>query len=334
MSLPEQVRRQSEAVVQHYEELSRNADAAAQPSAGDAAPPAAPADGTQNAAPTPPAAEQKPGAPTSEETAEQRYRTLQGMYNADTARYRVNEQHLQSRVAQLESLISSLSSQSAPAAPAATSQEKLITDQDVAEYGESLDVMRRVTREETAAYQRRINELEQLVRQMQTNIVPRVEQVVQRQAVSAEQTFWSDLSSLVPEWQQINADQAFHSWLLEVDPLSGSNRQAHLEAAQRSLDARRVAEFFRSWRGQGGQVSAQPTRNEAVSELERQVQPGRTRSSGVPADKQGTTYSPKDISKFFDDVRRGVYRGREAERDRIERDIFAAQRENRIVATA
>jgi hypothetical protein len=31
-------------------------------------------------------------------------------------------------------------------------------------------------------------------------------------------------------------------------------------------------------------------------------------------------------------VRKGVYRGRETERDRIERDIFAAQRENRIVA--
>jgi len=32
-------------------------------------------------------------------------------------------------------------------------------------------------------------------------------------------------------------------------------------------------------------------------------------------------------------VRKGVYQGKEAERDRIERDIFAAQRENRIVAT-
>jgi hypothetical protein len=29
--------------------------------------------------------------------------------------------------------------------------------------------------------------------------------------------------------------------------------------------------------------------------------------------------------------RRGKYRGKEAERDRIERDIFAAQREGRIV---
>ena len=333
MSLPEQVRRQSEAVVQHYEELSRNADAAAQQPAGDAAPSAVPADGTQNAAPATPAPEQKPAAPTSEETAEQRYRTLQGMYNADTARMRAETQHLNARIAQLEGLLSSISSQPAPAAAAAP-QEKLITDQDVAEYGESIDVMRRVTREETAAYQRKIAELEHTLRQVQTNVLPRVEQVVQRQAVSAEQSFWSDLTRSVPEWRQINDDQRFHSWLLEVDQLTGFNRQTSLEQAQRALDVDRVAAFFRAWRDQGGQESAQPTRDAAADELSRQVQPGRARSSGAPTEKQAATYTTRDISKFFDDVRRGVYRGREAERDRIERDIFAAQRENRIVAPA
>ena len=37
------------------------------------------------------------------------------------------------------------------------------------------------------------------------------------------------------------------------------------------------------------------------------------------------------MKKFLNDVRAGKYRGREPERDRIERDIFAAQREGRIV---
>ena len=45
-------------------------------------------------------------------------------------------------------------------------------------------------------------------------------------------------------------------------------------------------------------------------------------------------YSPQDIQKFFNDVRTGKYKGREPERDRIERDIFAAQRENRIQVNA
>lgn len=45
-------------------------------------------------------------------------------------------------------------------------------------------------------------------------------------------------------------------------------------------------------------------------------------------------YTPEDIQKFFNEVRQGKYKGREADRDRIERDIFAAQRENRIQLNA
>ena len=37
------------------------------------------------------------------------------------------------------------------------------------------------------------------------------------------------------------------------------------------------------------------------------------------------------ITKFFKDVQLGKYKGREKERDRIERDIFAAQKQGRIV---
>jgi hypothetical protein len=67
--------------------------------------------------------------------------------------------------------------------------------------------------------------------------------------------------------------------------------------------------------------------------LERQVSPGRSRSTGTPATaNQGKMYSPNDIQKFFDDVRMGKFKGREQDRSRIERDIFAAQRENRIQA--
>jgi hypothetical protein len=81
-----------------------------------------------------------------------------------------------------------------------------------------------------------------------------------------------------------------------------------------------------------GRQVAQPPRS-AVSELDKQVSPGRSRNGGSPSGNQAKVYGPEDIKKFFDDVRKGVYQGKEAERDRIERDIFAAQRENRIVAT-
>jgi hypothetical protein len=335
MAIPEQIRKQSEAVTRFYEGLNAETEA---PAAGEAVSEAtsdeAPvADSATSVAPDPTPDEQRRTEPTPD-TAEQRYRTLQGMYNADTARLRTENQQLSARLSQLEQLLASMSAQPALQQQQTTQYEKLITDKDVEEYGDSIDVMRRVSREETLAAQRKIAELEQLVRNMQTSVLPRVEQVAQRQAVTAEQSFWSDLTNVVPNWREVNSDPGFHSWLLEIDPLTGLSRQTYLDDAQRNLDVSRVASFFRTWQGVGGQSIAQSPRNAAASQLEKQVAPGRGRSNGAPTPEQPKTYTNADIAKFFDDVRKGAFKGREAERDRIERDIFAAQRENRIVVNA
>jgi len=337
VTIPEQVRRQSEAIAKMYEE--GNTDAAA-PATGEAAGVSevqdTQADSAENNAPESASNEQRRSDTTggaAELTFEQRYRTLQGMYNADTGRLRADNQQLNTRLSQLEQLLSTLSSQPMPMA-ATSAAERLVTDKDVEEYGDSIEVMRRVTKEEVSTANRRIAELEHMIRQMQTSVLPRVEQVAQRQAATAEQTFWSDLTTAVPQWRDINADQKFHSWLLEVDPLTGLTRQTYLEDAQRSLDVQRIASIFFAWQGLSGHSVAQPPRAAQATELGRQVSPGRGRSSGgaPAASDNGKTYSSKDIAKFFDDVRKGAYKGRETERDRIERDIFAAQRENRIVA--
>lgn len=335
MTLPEQVRRQSEAVAKHYAEKDAKPDAtdvATEGSKDTSQTPVAQADSVDNTAAESPAVEHKQENTKSDDTTmEQRYRTLQGMYNADVGNLRVENRQLKERLTSLEQLLSSVSASStAPSQPATT---KLVTDEDVKEYGDSLEVMRRVSKEELAAANQKIVELEQLVRQMQTSVIPRVEQVAYRQNVSTEQLFWSELKALVPDWQTINADTQWQAWLLEVDPLTGATRQHYLEEAQRNLDAARVANFFAAWKGEVGSSAAQSPREALASELGRQVSPGRSRSSGAPANDQPKRYSPQDIAKFYDDVRKGVYRDRQAERDRIERDIFRAQSEDRIVAT-
>lgn len=330
MTMPEQLRRQTEAVAKIYETMNADAAQSETEDAGNAGEVSSQADSNREDAPVSAPNEQRQTDTTAENTFEQRYRTLQGMYNADTARLRSENQQLNSRVTQLEQLLSSLST-----APAAASQtetnEKLVTSKDIEEYGDSIDVMRRVTKEEVSAANRRIAELEQMIRQMHTSVVPKVEQVAQRQAMSAEQSFWADLSAVVPQWRDVNADSAFHNWLLEIDPMTGLTRQSYLEDAQRNLDSRRVANIFTAWQGLSGQSVAQSPRPAPATQLEKQVAPGRSRSSGATATDQPKTYSSTDIRKFFEDVRKGLYKGKEAERDRIERDIFAAQRESRIV---
>jgi hypothetical protein len=344
MPVPEQIRKQAEAVQEIYKQLNAGentgaensvADDTAQPGENAVETSVADENPAPNTAAPAPANEHKPGADNvPEETIVQKYRTLQGMYNAEVPRLHQQNRELNQRVQQMEQLLASLSAQSAASAATPSVAERLVTDKDVEDYGESLDVMRKVSREEMSAVAQRIAQLEQTIQQLNSQVVPQVQTIAQRQQVSAEQQFWADLALSVPNFREINSSDGFQSWLLEADPLTGITRQTYLEDAQRNLDSRRVTNFFRAWLETTGQAAvAQPT-GRASSELEKQVSPGRTRATGAPQSSTAKTYTPQDIQKFFNDVRMGKYKGREPERSRIERDIFAAQRENRIVMNA
>jgi hypothetical protein len=345
MAIPEQIRKQTEAVQELYKQLNADDNTGAgvtPPADGTVAPVEntgnqnyADENPVPNNAATAPTNEQKSGADNvPDETVTQKYRTLQGMYNAEVPRLHQQNREMQQRVQQMEQLLASMAATNPQTTPAVA--ERLVTDQDVQEYGESIDMMRKVTREELGAVAQRIAGLEATLRKMQVDVVPQVQAVAQRQQMSAEQAFWADLSANVPNFRQINDNADFQSWLLEFDSMTGMTRQTFLDDAQRSLDSRRVISFFRAWLASTGQAPvAQSTGNSPSSELEKQVSPGRSRSTGTPVSaNQGKTYSPQDIQKFFNDVRSGKYKGREPERSRIERDIFAAQRENRITANA
>lgn len=345
MALPEQIRKQSEAVQELYKQLgadpAQGAPADAPPSAEPADTAAPAADATTADIPAPSPTPEQPGGEKAPEDTLQKYRTLQGMYNAEVPRLHAQNRDLSNRVQQLEQLLATFSSAPAPAAAAAPAAqaERFVSDKDVEEYGESIEVMRKVSREELSALSGRLAKIETTLQQMQTNVVPQVQAVAHRQAQNAQQQFWADLSTAVPNWREVNDTQDFQSWLLQTDPLTGITRQTYLEDAQRALDAPRVAAFFSTWLKSTGKAVAQsdgsaPAVAPATSELEKQVAPGRARNTGAPQSNKGKTYTPEDIRKFFNDVRAGRYKGREQERDRIERDIFAAQRENRIQATA
>lgn len=340
MALPEQIRKQTEAVQELYKQLNVDDNTGEEQSSADGTvtpdAPAADENTASNSATPAPAGEQKPGAEPQSEDFAQKYKTLQGMYNAEVPRLHQQNREMTQRLQQMEQLLATMSQ--APAASAAPQQvvDKFVTDKDVEEYGDSIDMMRKVSREELSSVAQRLNQIEQALRQMQTSVVPQVQAVAQRQHVSAEQQFWAELGAAVPTFRDVNANEAFQTWLLESDPLTGITRQTYLDDAQRALDARRVANIFRTWMEASGQAAvAQSTGKAPTAELEKQVSPGRSRSTGTPASaNQGKMYTPQDIQKFFNDVRAGKYKGRDQERSRIERDIFAAQRENRIQMSA
>jgi hypothetical protein len=348
MALPEQIRKQTEAVQELYKQLNsegtegaeNNSAATTSPDAGTPAgsnTPAADSAGANDA--TPSSSTEQSNDDANSETYAQKWRTLQGMYNAEVPRLHANNRELQSRVSQMEQLLSSLSSQPTQA-PVHAQAPVLVSDKEKEEYGESLDVMRKVSREELVPLIGKLaameNAVQQIAASLNTSIVPQMQRVTQQQALSAEDRFWNQLTQAVPNWQQVNNDVEFQNWLLEVDPITGTSRQLYLEQAQANLDVNRVAAFFSTFSQATGKYrpTANAQSNRSASELERQVAPGRGRGTSAPTGQGSRQYSPEDIKTFFNDVRQGKYKGRETERDRIERDIFAAQRDGRIVANA
>ena len=332
MSIPKQVQKQSEEVQELYkqingetEEAQATAEAAPAEAVNDVAEPTT-SDSVEEQAPQSEPQEQAESGDQEPKEADwqQKYRSLQGMYNADVPRLNAENRDLSSRVSQLEGLLSSMQE---PAQQTPVQSEKLITDDDVKEYGDSIAVMRKAAREEVS---QEIAQLKQQLGQLQ-GVLPQVQQVQAQQKKSGEQTFWSTIASEVPNWSDINNDPDFQSWLLAIDPLTGISRQTYLEDAQKNLDASRVVNFFRTWEGENGKTNtAQVDRTAQQSQLQKQVAPGRSRNNGVKTSGQNRTYTPNDIQEFYADVRKGKYKGRDDERGRIERDIFAAQQEGRI----
>ena len=330
MAIPKQVQKQSEAVQELYkelkeEEVNENQEAPQQEAEAPETVPAA--DSVEEVA-VESSGEHSGGNQEKDANWQQKYKTLQGMYNAEVPQLKQMVQEQGAKITQFEQLMATINKQKEqPQEP----PKPILSEKEVEEYGESIDIMRKVTKEETGNLLGEVASLKQQIAQMAQNTVPQVQQLANQVGNTQEQLFWSKLSSIVPNWQEINENADFQTWLLETDPLSGQPRQAHLEDAQQRYDVERIANIFSTWSGLNGAGSAQQVKSTNQAELQQQVAPKKSRSAGAaPSSNKAPSYTAADIAAFYDDIRKGKFKGRDDERAKIERDIFAAQAEGRI----
>lgn len=327
MSRPAQLEEQMKRVQAIQAELS--GEPPATPPAGD--PPADPPVGTP---PAPPPIEAPATIAKDEyDKLEQRYRTLQGMHKADVASLRGELSAATNAIQELENRViaAEAAKTTTPPAPA-----KYVTDEDVEEFGSTIEMVRRAAREEAeaifgnreVAYQTRIAELEKQVGHVRNTVVPAVESITHSQAEQAKFDFWNAIETNVPNWRTINETPDFKAWLLAEDPLTGTNRQHFLSQAQSSYDAQRVIRFFKEWErtAAGGQT---PAPKKANSELEQLVAPGASRGT-APPDSSKKQWTRAEISQFYQDCISGKFATKADERKRIEAEIFLAQKEGRV----
>lgn len=330
MAIPKQVQKQSEAVQELYKELNEeevNENQEAPQQEEQALEEVPTADSVEEVA-VESSGEHSEGSQEKSTNWQQKYKTLQGMYNAEVPQLKQLVQEQGAKINQFEQLIATINQQKQQQQQA---PQPILSEKEVEEYGESIDIMRKVTKEETGNLLGEVSALKAQIAQMAQNTVPQVQQLANQVGDTQEQLFWSKLATVVPNWQELNEDENFQNWLLEVDPLTGMARQAYLEDAQRRYDVDRVAAFFTTWSDLNGNGSAQQVKSTNQNELKQQVAPKKSRSAGAAAPTGSKpSYTTADIAAFYDDIRKGKFKGREDERAKIERDIFAAQAEGRI----
>jgi hypothetical protein len=267
-----------------------------------------------------------------DQTWEQRYRSLQGRLDQE----RRDKQAIIDRMNDLETLVETMRANgSAATNPTveAPRYQKLLTPEEEADYGEEmLNVVGKRAREEIAP------EVETLKQEIE-RLKGRVDGVGNIIGKSEQQKMYDGLSTQVPAWRQINVDQGFKDWLLLSDPYSGRKRHDMLMEAFTRHDTGRVVQFFKGFAevtgtplGTTSPGNAAPPLNNASGRpsLESFAAPGRARSGQDIVSPDKPVYTSAQIARFYADRRTGKWKGREADAEAIERDIFQAQHEGRI----
>lgn len=290
--------------------------------------------------PAPAAQEQHP-APTAAEaniSAEEwrhRFLSMQGRFNAATRDKGAMEEQMRQlgqELVRTQNLLAAAQQAAPDHGQRGQDHGNLITAEDRENYGDELiDLARRAARDTVAP------ELDELRNENQ--------RLQQRVARTAKQELFATLDGSISNWRDINKSQQFKLWLRLPNIYTGQLRGNMLKAAVDGAEAPKVIALFRDFLAEanatGQQVSAAPIEQQLAPQaaprvpaldLETLAAPGRARpasgDSQVPSEKP--IYSRAQISQFYNDKRRGLYAGRDAEVNAFERDLEAAQREGRI----
>lgn len=271
-----------------------------------------------------PAAESKDG---KEPDWKNRYDSMKGRYDADMARMR---QQLQALADDNSALRAELDRLRDEATQAPAQSVRFVTPQEEEDFG--TDFMRVVGKRAKEEVLPEIAELKQQVSSLKKQLGS-VGNVVQE---SARNRMISTLDREVQNWREINRDQRFIDWLSLPDPYSGAIRHEMLKAAFAQNNPVRVAAFFNGFLAEEAAVSpaeteVQPQAQPAKPSLEKYAAPGRAKTAAAPsAPPEKPSFTRAQVSRFYADVANGRYRGREAEKQRIEQQIFEASQQGRI----
>lgn len=259
--------------------------------------------------------------PPKPEAWEAKYKTLQGLFNAEVPK-------LQGQVKELTARLNEAIGQIEKTNKQQQTQEQTkpsVDPKDVENFGSDLvDMVQRVAQQMLGNVATKVDGVVSGFEQRIASLERTLKSTSQTVAVTAEDSFFTRFAAAVPEWEQINSDERFLAWLGEVDPLLGQPRQVALTAAQQNLDVARTVAIFNAYKATLPKVETK------TNPVGKQVSPSTT-ASVAPTPSEKPTVTQKQIVDFYDARRRGEFRGRDEEASRIEAFINSAIAEGRVV---
>jgi cell division septum initiation protein DivIVA len=282
----------------------------------------APAPSTQPQTPAP----AEPPAPA--EDWQQKFRTVQGMYQAEVPQLRAQNKQFEAQLAAAREQLTALSAAVTKAQTPATEPPKAEIDpRDARAFGEDMvEMVNRYAQKTFASAQQRIDQMVGGFDKRLSALEKAVTGVSQRTETTMESQFYATLEQLVPDWKTVNTSPKWLEWLAEVDEVYNVPRQTALDVAFERRDAPRVAAVFKQF--------ARLTPPKPADQRQTLVTPsegggGPVNPPAPPPNKP--MISQKFVQQFYTDEAKGRYRGREAEFKRIEAEINLAAQEGRIV---
>lgn len=275
-------------------------------------------------------AKEAPAASEDDQSWEHKYKSIHGRY------VRAQEQirSLADTVTNLQNTIATMSAVAPVAAPVVPelAAERLVTPEEVNDYGEDLlKVMGKKAREEFAPiFNAQKAEIDALKKKLEG-----VSGFVQQ---DSHAKLLSTLDEKLPNWREMNTNEEFLDWLSLPDPYSGAIRHDMLKAAYAQSNASRVMAFFNGFLAEEAAVApakGEPDTIETTTvpkvPLQNLAAPGRAKTAAAaPAPAEKPIFTRAQIAAFYADVAAGKYRGKDADKNKAEAAIFAAQREGRI----
>ena len=198
-------------------------------------------------------------------------------------------------------------------------------DNDAEVFGEDLvgAIDRRAEQKAKALVAQETQQLIAYVKQLEAKLGTVNEQV----AVSAQDRFYGKLATLVPDYEAVNQDQGFLTWLGEVDSVYGVPRQAALDAAANASDPERVASVFNAYKMLTSKQVSQQQKQQVRQELERQTAPSSTRGAATQP-TQGKVWTLAEFEAALDP--RNMQKLGRHKAEELYQDALRAEAEGRL----